>query len=151
MQAADVESPARPAVERARKVLRWLLALVFLVAGAMHLHNPEPFVRITPGWVPHPQAVIAVTGLCELLGAVGLMTSRLRRWAGLMLATYTVCVYPANIKHAVEHIAIGHSVLGWWYHAPRLAFQPVFFWWCLFAGGLIDWPWLRGVQRASRR
>jgi uncharacterized membrane protein len=41
-----------------------------------------------------------------------------------MLAAYTVCVYPANFKHAVDHIPIGKTRLGWWYQAPRLAFQP---------------------------
>ena len=150
MQAADVSRPARPMAERARLVLRWLLTFVFLVAGAMHLHNPAPFVRITPAWVPYPEQVIAVTGLCEMLGAAGLLVPRLRWWAGAMLALYTVCVYPANIKHAVEHVAIGHTVLGWWYHAPRLAFQPVFTWWCLFAGGVIDWPWRRRASHSGR-
>lgn len=33
-----------------------------------------------------------------------------------MLALYSVCVFPANINHAVNHIAIGGTELGWWYH-----------------------------------
>ena len=33
----------------------------------------------------------------------------------------------------------------WWYHAPRLALQPVLVWWALFAGGVADWP-LRGAE-----
>jgi hypothetical protein len=37
---------------------------------------------------------------------------------------------------------------GWAYHAPRLAFQPVFVWWALFAGDLVDWPW-RGRSKSD--
>ena len=92
--------------------------------------------------------LIMLTGLCELAGAVALLTKRLRWWAGVMLAAYTVCVYPANINHALNDIAVGGTRLGWGYHGPRLAFQPVIFWWCLFAGGVVDWPWRRQARAA---
>jgi uncharacterized membrane protein len=85
--------------------------------------------------------------VCEIAGALALLVPRLRWLAGVALAAYAVAVYPANIKHAIEGVAIGGSVLGWGYHAPRLAFQPVFVWWALFAGGVIDWPWRRAPGR----
>ena len=133
----------RPAVERARILLRWLLAIAFLVAGVLHVRNPAPFLKITPDWVPFPAQVILVTGLCEIAGAIGLCVPRLRRLAGIMLALYAVCVFPANIHHALARVAVGGSTLGWAYHGPRLAFQPLIVWWCLFAGGVVDWPWRR--------
>jgi hypothetical protein len=40
----------------------------------------------------------------------------------------------------MEGIAISGVVLGWDYHAPRLAAQPFLVWWALWAGGIIDWP-----------
>jgi uncharacterized membrane protein len=90
--------------------------------------------------VPEPRAVILVTGLLEITGALALLTRRWRRPAGVMLALYAVCVFPANIKHAAEGISIPPIPDSWWYHAPRLAFQPVFVWWALFCAGVIDWP-----------
>jgi len=39
--------------------------------------------------------------------------------------------------------------LGWGYHAPRLALQPVLVWWALFCAGVVDWPW-RGANPALR-
>ena len=51
-----------------------------------------------------PHAVVLVTGLCKIAGSVALLTRRLRRLAGILLAIYAVCVFPANIKHAVESI-----------------------------------------------
>jgi uncharacterized membrane protein len=57
-----------------------------------------------------------------------------------MLALYACCVLPANIKHAVEGIHLPPMPDSWWYHGPRLAFQPVLVWWALFCAGVIDWP-----------
>ena len=126
--------------ERGRIVLRWVLAIAFLAAGYFHLAHPRPFLTITPKWVPHPATVIRVTGLCEFAGAAGLLIPRLRWTAGVMLALYAVCVYPANVRHAMLFAASQASWTGWLYHGPRLAFQPVIVWWCLFAGNVIDWP-----------
>ena len=127
-------------VEAWRTALRWTLAFVYLAAGILHLRNTAVFVRIVPGWVPWPYDTVIVTGICELFGALGLTLVRWRRPAGIMLALYAVCVYPANIKHAVDSLTIGGTRLGWGYHAPRLAFQPVLVWWALFCSGVIDWP-----------
>ena len=85
-----------------------------------------------------------LTGLCELAGAAALLTRRLRALAGVMLALYAVCVYPANIKQAITGGMIDGVRLTWWYHGPRLAFQPVIVWWALFSGEVIDWPFRSG-------
>lgn len=130
-------------VERTRAVLRIVLAAIYLAAGVGHLLRPDTFLLIVPDWVPAPRAVILITGVCEIAGALALLTTRWRRIAGIMFAIYAVCVFPANIKHAVEHIVIPPIPDSWWYHAPRLAFQPMLVWWALFAGGAIDWPWRR--------
>lgn len=129
--------------EQVRTGLRWLLTLVYLTAGIIHLRSPGAFLPIVPNWVPMPEMVILVTGVCEILGAIGLMVPRLRWLAGVGLAAYAVAVFPANIKHAIEGVKIGGDTLGWGYHLPRLLFQPVFVWWALFAGGVVDWPFRR--------
>ncbi len=123
--------------------MRSVLALIYAYVGYRHVVAPQFFLPIVPEWVPEPRLVVLATGVCEIAGAVALMTGRLRYVAGVMLALYAVCVYPANIKHALDSVAIGGTKLGWGYHGPRLAFQPVFVWWALFAGGVIDWPFGR--------
>ena len=66
------------------------------------------------------------------------------------LALYAACVYPANVYQALWHKHVPPIPDSWWYHAPRLAFQPVLIWWALFVGGVIDWPWRRTpTQRSS--
>jgi uncharacterized membrane protein len=126
--------------ERIREILRWTLALAFVGVGVVHLLSPDGFMPIMPGWVPYPQKVILATGVCEIAGAMALATRRFRYSAGVMLAAYSVCVYPANIHHALQQVPVGEVQLSWWYHGPRLAFQPVIIWWALFAGNVIDWP-----------
>jgi uncharacterized membrane protein len=123
-----------------RVVFRVLLALFYFAAGVMHLRSPGGFLQITPDWVPWPEAVVAFTGICEIAGAIGLMIPRFRRAAGIGLAAYAVFVFPANINHAINDIAIGGSDLSWVYHGPRLLFQPVFVWLALWVGEVIDWP-----------
>ena len=135
-------------LETGRASVRWLVAAAFFIAGVAHLRTPEPFLAITPEWVPMPLQVILFTGVCEILGAIGLLIPRLRRLSGIMLALYAVCVFPANIRHAMESIAVGGTTLGWSYHFPRLAFQPVIVWMALFAGGVITWPFGRRNHRA---
>ena len=123
--------------------MRWILAAFFIAAGYAHLAAPQALLAITPGWVPFPRQVIFLTGLFEFAAAAALVTKPLRRYAGIALAAYAVCVFPANIKHAVEGIDIAGLPSSWWYHAPRLALQPVIVWWALFAGEVVNWPWKR--------
>lgn len=130
-------------MEKSRSAMRSLMAAFYIIAGIGHLTYADTFVRIVPDWVPFAREVILMTGLCELAGAVALLTTRLRAAAGIMLALYALCVWPANIKHAVEGIAMPLIPDTWWYHGPRLALQPVLIWWTLFCSGVIDWPWSR--------
>ena len=126
--------------EPARKAARALLALVYVPFGVFHMANPAAFAPIMPGWVPHPHAVIVFTGACEVLGGIGLLIPATRWWAGVMLAAYAVAVFPANLHHALDHVVVPGLPSSLWYHVPRLLFQPVFVWWALWAGRVIDWP-----------
>jgi uncharacterized membrane protein len=128
-------------MEKSRAVMRWLMSAFYLVAGIGHLLRPDTFALIVPDWVPFPREVIILTGLCELAGSFALLTTRWRALAGIMLALYALCVWPANIKHAVDGISLPPIPDTWWYHGPRLAFQPVLIWWALFCSSVIDWPW----------
>ena len=52
-------------------------------------------------------------------------------------------INPDGLKHAIEGIHLPPLPDGWWYHGPRLAFQPVLIWWALFCSNVIDWPFRR--------
>ncbi|MGU3385511.1 DoxX family protein [Methylobacterium sp. D53M] len=147
MTEGAIEGATEGAIETWRRRLRYALAAIYGFIGVVHLVATDAMLPLMPDWVPQPRLVILATGLCEIAGAVGLLTGRVRRAAALGLALYAVCVYPANLKHAFEHVHVEGIPDSWWYHGPRLAFQPVFVWAALWAGGLIDWPF--GGRRRS--
>ncbi len=141
------ESLAHP---KARAAARVTLAAIYAGVGAVHLASPDSFLPIMPGWVPAPRDVVLATGVCELVGSAALLTPRLRCAAGWAFAAYAVCVYPANVKHAIDNVNLPSIPSSWWYHAPRLAFQPVFVWWALWAAGVVDWPFRAGARAVER-
>jgi len=129
-----------------RSAARWILALFYALAGALHLILPAPFLSIMPPAVPAPGLVVALTGLAELLGAAGLVQARspaLRRAAGWGLAFYALCVWPANVQHMLLDLARPSGGLPLAYHVPRLAAQPLLIWLALWVGGATDWPFRR--------
>ena len=126
-----------------RIIFRWLIAILYFAAGVAHILRPEGFLAITPNWVPFPEQVVFWTGVTEIAGAIGIVTQRFRYAAAIGLALYALCVWPANINHAVNNIAMGGNTLGPGYHIPRLMLQPVIIWWALWAGGVTDWPFRR--------
>lgn len=128
---------------RAKRALRLGLGAIYLAAGMLHLALPAPFLGITPGWVPAPKVVIALTGLAELAGAAALLQpfhAPLRRAAGWGLAAYALCVWPANVNHMVMDVARPGGGLGLGYHIPRMFAQPLVIWAALWAGGVTNWP-----------
>ena len=138
-----------PSSGSARGWMRWLLAAFYTAAGVAHVFAPDKLLMITPSWVPFAPQVIFLTGLFEFASSAALLTTPLRKWAGVTMALYALCVWPANIKHAIDGIALPYIGTSWLYHGPRLAFQPVIIWWALYAAEVIDWPWRRSPRPAA--
>ena len=123
-----------------RGVMRIAMSVFFAAGFVLHLLATDKLVAITPDWVPYPREVVLFTGVIELAGAAALLIPKLRRVTGIALAIYVIAVWPANFKHAFAHIVTPPIPDSWWYHAPRLALQPVIAWWALFSTRVIDWP-----------
>ncbi len=123
--------------------LRVILAAFYLGAGILHLKSPQGFISIVPSFMPWPAEVVWFTGLSEIAGAIGLMIPRLQKAAGIGLALYAICVFPANINHALNQIDVGGLPKSWWYHGPRFVLQPILVWWALYCSGVVDWPFGR--------
>jgi uncharacterized membrane protein len=126
-----------------RAVMRWIIAAFYVAAGVAHLAVPEKLLSITPSWVPLAPQVIFLTGLFELAVSIALITTPFRFWAGILMAIYAICVWPANFKHAMSGVELPYITNSWLYHGPRLALQPVIVWWALYCAGVINWPWRR--------
>ncbi|MBH5321891.1 DoxX family protein [Aurantiacibacter sediminis] len=126
-----------------RAGLRILLAVFYAYAGYRHIVDPQPFLLITPFWVPQREAVILWTGVAEIAGALALLQpflTRLRIAGGFGLALYALCVWPANINHMFMDMARPDGGWGFAYHIPRMIAQPLIIWLALWVSGAIDWP-----------
>lgn len=111
----------------AQLVLRIGLAVAFAAMGVLHFVPPVargmramiPAPLRRPGW---PAALVTITGVCELLGAAGLLAPwpELRLAAGICLAVFLVAVFPANAVAARDPQRFGRTAIPFW---PRLALQ----------------------------
>lgn len=111
----------------ARLLLRLLLAVLFLGAGTLHLLRPRLFLPIMPPWIPDPLACVQVSGVCELLGGLGLLVPirSVQVLCGWGLVLLLIAVFPANIYMAVAHVQLHGVPFRPWVSWARLPLQPL--------------------------
>lgn len=69
----------------------------FFFGGVGHFIATDFFVSIVPPYIPSPRAMVYISGVFELLGAIGILFARWRPLAGICLVVLIVAVTPANI------------------------------------------------------
>lgn len=114
--------------------LRAACGPVFVLAGAMHFIKPKAYRQIVPPYLPAPEALVALSGVAEIAGGVGLMIPATRRRAKWWLVATLLAIFPANI-HMAQHpeqypkVPGGAAAL-----RGRLPLQALFIAWVLAAG-----------------
>ena len=76
------------------------LAIVFLwfmLGGITHFTNPDFFVAIMPPWIGWHLELVYISGVFEILGAIGVLVPKTRQLAGNCLILLVICVTPANV------------------------------------------------------
>ncbi len=75
------------------------LAAMFLLTGFSHFAPPlrRDLIAIVPPRLPAPGYLVTLTGLLELLGAVGLLVPATRAAAAVCLGVLMLAMFPANI------------------------------------------------------
>ncbi len=107
----------------------FLLAALFIVAGLIHFLLPGRYMGIMPPWIPLQLEMVYVSGVAEILGGIGLLIPRLRKWAGIGLITLLVAVFPANVQMLLNAIHEGASALYLLILVLRLPLQPLLIIW----------------------
>ncbi|SDT09352.1 Uncharacterized membrane protein [Halopseudomonas xinjiangensis] len=130
--------------------MRLALAAALVFFGTDHLLTPERYVPMVEGWLPWAGQMVAITGICEIAGGLGLLVPRLRRSAGLLLAVYFVAVFPANVHNAIHGLTVDGLPANQWYYWVRLGFQPLAVWWALYSAGLLNWPFGGRIEASVR-
>lgn len=76
--------------------------LWFLIGGVAHFAATRLETSIVPPYIPDPRAAVLLSGICELLGAAGLLWYRTRRAAGIGLFLLTLAVTPVHF-YMLQH------------------------------------------------
>jgi uncharacterized membrane protein len=123
--------------ERLRTGARWLLAAAFVTTGALHFSATDAFLRVMPPYLPHPRALVLVSGAAEIAGALGvLVPGVVRHLAGWGLILLLVAVFPANVHMALhpDQIAgLNVAPLLLWLRLPLQLVLIAWVWWCALA------------------
>lgn len=118
---------------KARAGLLVAAAVLFVAAGANHFRDPDFYLAMMPPWLPAHGFLVALSGVLEIAGGVGLLIPAVRRRAGWLLALLLVGVFPANVHMAMNPEAFeGIPSAALW---ARLPFQIVFIVWVLWVSG----------------
>lgn len=115
--------------------LRAALGVMFLLTASAHWGKRRPdLLRMVPGALGSADFWVTLSGIAEVLFALGLQISSLAIPAGALAGVMLICLFAANVKAAREKLTIGGRpvpALG-----PRLIIQIVF----LAAIAAAIWP-----------
>jgi uncharacterized membrane protein len=111
----------------------WIVAAIsYVAAGTLHFVKTDVYVRIMPPYIPWHVFMVRASGVCEIVGGLGLCLPQTRRAAAWGLVALLIAVFPANIYMATNPVEAGAAsiapVLRW----GRLALQPLLIWWLLW-------------------
>jgi len=86
-----------------------------------------------PPYIPWSLAMVQISGVCEIVGGIGLLLPQVRRAAAWGLVALLIAVFPANIYMVTDPVAAGAGSLSPLVLWGRLPLQFVFIWWVLWA------------------
>ena len=122
-------------MSRTKRLLLWLMAAFYVVAGSNHLVNPDFYVAIIPPGLPEPAWLNLFAGLAEIVLGVYVLEPRTRALAAWGLIALLLAIFPANLYVALENVGMpggqpgaGNPLVNW----VRLPFQALFIAWAFW-------------------
>lgn len=103
------------------------------LAGINHFVMPGVYERIIPPGLPGPRALVYISGVAEIVGAVGTMHPRTRRAAGWFLIATLLAVFPGNLYMAANAEDFPGVPGGTATLYARLPLQALFIYWVYLA------------------
>jgi len=98
----------------------WGLAVMLLFTASAHFTPmKEDLIKMVPQPFTYPRQIVLITGILEILGAIGLLIPFTRTVAGICLAVLFVALLPANINAALKAIPLrGRPATPLWLRVP---------------------------------
>jgi len=89
-------------MSKPQTVLLWLMAALYVAAGANHFRDPDFYVSIMPPYVPWHLPMVYLSGVAEIALGAAVLIPRLRRAAAWGLVALLIAVFPANVHMALN-------------------------------------------------
>jgi len=87
--------------------LRISLAAMFLLTASAHWgRRRADLIRMIPPRLSRPDLLVSISGVLEILGAIGLLIPPVAPFAGLSLSLFLLAVFPANVHAARQRLVI---------------------------------------------
>ncbi len=99
--------------QRIWKIVKFVLAVMMIVAGVLHLIKPAVYLPIIPSFVPFAMPIIYISGMVEIiLGVMLMLNNKHARLGAFGLLLLMMLFVPIHVLDAFsEHPAIGsHTV-----------------------------------------
>lgn len=107
-------------------------AVFYIAAGIMHFVRPESYLKLMPPYLPWHMALVQISGVCEILGGVGLLVPQTRRVAAWGLVAMLIAIFPANLYMATNPGEAGAAAIAPVIRWGRLPLQGALIWWVLW-------------------
>jgi uncharacterized membrane protein len=120
-------------MSQAKRILLWLMAGFYIIAGVMHFMRPEFFLPMMPSYLPWLLGLIYISGVAEfVLGALVLMPQT-RVYAAWGIIALLIAVFPANLHIALYNVPLGGAAEGYgiwnWVRLPLQGLLIAWAWW----------------------
>ena len=105
---------------------KYLLALLMVGAGTLHLVRPDFYLKIMPTYLPLHLELVYLSGVVEMVLGLLLLVPRCSRWAAWGIIVLLIAVFPANIYlYQNQDVLPAPPIM----HFLRLPLQGVFILW----------------------
>lgn len=85
---------------------RIAMSLMLLLTATGHFIFPKGMAMMIPDLVPYKIFMVYLTGILEIMAAIGLITNRYSRITSVFLIIFFIIILPANINAALNNVGI---------------------------------------------
>lgn len=103
---------------------RIAMAIMLMFTSIAHFLFNKGMVMMMPGFVPCKELLVYLTGLIEIIAAIGLLVPGFKTITGWFLIVFFVLLLPANVYAAFKHVNYekatfdGNGLSYLWFRVP---------------------------------
>ncbi|RZS93116.1 DoxX family protein [Aquimarina brevivitae] len=83
----------------------YIFPVIFMISGVFHLVKPKAFMRIMPLYLPYHKEIVYISGVIEIVVAIGLLLTRFRDLSLLAAMVLLLLFFPVHIHMLINRKA----------------------------------------------